>query len=649
MVRYLNHVFLQLAFWLFVLGHPLALKSQEQQRYTGSFKINSYQGDAEYGYRLIQGDTLLDGSFHMQSSNLDALLKDGDETFVFDGSFKEGEADGFWRFEFGSYTTDGNTQLVDGQYRLNINGTRFEAYGIVNQGKPNGQWIIMVNELVNSSLQSNLFRSVISFEKGVPQQNVRIENENGTLVGRFLRNGLAHDVWSRYDKENTNISESWVFDEGLLIRKTYEDEEGSTETAVFSESRIETKIAPLNKAYLNLLDIISGETPQAAKNDMASLLEENYAYYQKITDVLSYLGKSSFMPEFRVKVPQLTKDSTEIEKLDLVVELYDKAALPSEALLNNTQLQIIGRSDAEVDFLYQTLQKIDSDFLQPLKQLKEYHESGITGYMTTELLLQRLFPNGRPSTSIVVELERDGVVSTQTYTGPDAQAYDFEASTLLVLEDMARYAQTSAVSIAEVLNKKLASEQKQQELVELEKGLIAQIKQLNQQIDSVGRQLPNNVDKALQAIKKFAENELQAYTAIEDGDTKKKRGSELLQCLKELNQLATTIANLPNEQQLLKEKYQDAVWNPFMATIMDEAVKKRIMNAYENVLIPDLLRSVQSEISCDNASEYNQLLVRIHERMYELRDENTTKLERKLKRERNPQVVLGLFNIQTDQ
>ncbi|TAI47333.1 hypothetical protein [Flagellimonas allohymeniacidonis] len=648
MVRYLTHVFFQFVFWVFILGHPLVLKSQEQQRYTGSFEIGSYQGDADYAYRLFEADTLLEGPFHMQSSNLDALLKDGDETFVFDGSFKDGEADGFWRFEFGSYTTDGNTRLVDGQYRLNINGTRFEAYGVINQGKPNGQWIFMVNELVNSSLQSNLFRSVISFEKGVPQRNVRIENEKSTLVGRFLRNGLAHDVWSRYDKENTNTSESWVFDEGLLNQITYEDEEGSTETAVFTESQLETKIVALNKAYLNLLNLMGDATVnERAENDIAFLLLQNHGYYQKITDILSHLGKTSFMPEFRVKVPQITKDSAEIISLDTIVDLYAKATLASELLLNNTQLQIIARSDTEVDFLYKALQKIDSDFLQPLKQLKEYHESGITGYLTTELLLQRLFPNGRPTANITVEIEKDGVLSAQTFTGPDAKTYNFESSTVTALEHMARYAQTSADSIASILNKKLASEQKQQELVELERGLIAQIKQLNLVIDSVGSNLPNEVSKTLAAIKKFGENKLQAYTAIQDNDTKVARGTELAECLKELNRLAIVIAGLPEEQRQLKEKYQDAVWNPFMATIMDEAVKKRIMSAYENVLIPYLLLSIQSELSCDNTPQFNKLLEQIHMRMYELRDENTTKLERKLKRERDPQIVLGLFNIQS--
>ena len=81
---------------------------------------------------------------------------------------------------------------------------------------------------------------------------------------------------------------------------------------------------------------------------------------------------------------------------------------------------------------------------------------------------------------------------------------------------------------------------------------------------------------------------------------------------------------------------------------MDEEVKKRITTAYRKKVVPYLLDQVNNKLSCDNATKFIQLFEQLDKRMVEMRDENTAKLERKLRREQDPEAILELFQIQSN-
>ena len=110
-------------------------------------------------------------------------------------------------------------------------------------------------------------------------------------------------------------------------------------------------------------------------------------------------------------------------------------------------------------------------------------------------------------------------------------------------------------------------------------------------------------------------------------------------------ELTTTVSLTTKRQKEIKALYIDAVWNPFTSTVMNEDVKPRIITAYKNVLIPYLLDEVEHNLSCKKVSQLSKLYNGVYDRMLELREEETNKLERKLRKEKDPIVVLDLFTI----
>ncbi|UJH67341.1 hypothetical protein [Allomuricauda sp. SCSIO 65647] len=640
-----SYLLVKQLFVLCTLISSTAVLRGQNLNYEGPYKAGIYKGDASFEYNLVDGDTLLNGKFTMQRSDLDSLLEGADYAFFFDGAFEKGYPEGFWRFELGKYRSDGETRIVDGQYRVNVNGVKREAYGIIRKGRPDGQWIFMVNQIKNSALDKTRFRSVFSFEDGVPQKSFRIENDSSTLVGRFLRNGFAHDVWTLYSKMDANTSENWHFIEGRLAKIEMETD-GQVETiAIYDGGSDQSKAVTLDARFIALVQLrLKRENSNGFVGGMSRLLNENTENYQQIDTILSELGKSSFVPQLKVTAPYFPLDSLETARLDSIVNWFKKSEAITRSLLNDPQLNILKRSDDEVDFKYEVVKTISEEFLMPLKQLVEYRRQGVLEFAARDELLAGLWPVGKPSATIEVEINTTG--EKRTYTGPEGTDLDFDDyKGLESVHKLAQYAYLSLESIASTLKDKLANEKRQQTFIALEKQMIAQADSLGKQVDSVQDKIAKPSSEALVAIKKRAEDELANYSQIEATDAKLVFAQNLISCLTALNDLAKSITALPMRNETIQEVYSDAVWNPFTATIMNEDVKKRITAAYRDILVPDFLNRVQTAVSCDNARELHLLFENSYQRILELRNEETSKLERKLKREKNPEIIIQLFNI----
>jgi glutamyl-tRNA reductase len=89
------------------------------------------------------------------------------------------------------------------------------------------------------------------------------------------------------------------------------------------------------------------------------------------------------------------------------------------------------------------------------------------------------------------------------------------------------------------------------------------------------------------------------------------------------------------------------VWNPFTATIMSDQIKGRLTEAYDGLLIPSILTRIKTGLACAQVAEVHSILDQLYAKMKTLRKQNTSKLERKLRRENDPNTALELFGIST--
>ncbi len=638
----------RLSFFLVLMAcmSSAVLIGQQRERYTGPLQVGDYLGEAEYYYLLAQGDTILDGPFSLQRSNLAALLEKGDASFVFRGGFRSGYPQGAWIFQFGEFQSDSQTQVVDYQYTLNVSGIQTDARGTLQMGKPQGDWKFTTSEVKGSLVVKTLFDSEINFEQGIPQQSFKIADTSNTLVGRFLRDGVAHDVWELYSEGAAETTESWQFSEGVLTKIQGRFPEKDRSFRILDPSMKNAKIILLDERYLQILRLwlVPKDTIALSKSAVADLLTQNAKYYQKIDDILSQLGTSEFQPEFKVKVPYYPLDTLERRQLDTLKVHFNNAQQLGASLLDNTQLNILKRSDEEAHFLYQVVEAFSEQFLTPLEQLVRYDSQEVIAHVSRDKLINALWPSGKPSATIRVNtgLEKDTI---RNYNGPKNGELVWEQNSFEALRQLAEYAALSLDAINRALGDKLVREQRQQEIVRLEEQLLSRSDSINRFLRSAEQELPEVYRNAVQNIKTVVEAQLSEYSSRRELSQKADFGNQLLQCLGTMDTLAKQVVALPQRVQGIEEAYQDAVWNPFTATIMNERIKKRITNAYRKVIVPYMLNQITTTLDCENAQPLSELLENTYQKMLALKEEETRKLERKLKKTQDPIEILTLFNL----
>ncbi|MEL6305181.1 MAG: hypothetical protein AAFQ20_10360 [Bacteroidota bacterium] len=617
----------------------------QTQLFSGNLTAGGYTGTAEYPFIIVDGDSIPNGSFLMYKSNVNALLQEKDSFFSFSGAFDNGFPTGFWKFQFGEFSSNQASQVVGYQYRINVSGVQHDAFGNLSQGKPDGDWTYKIAEVDNSEVSKVLFQSQISYDKGVPQKSFRIENDSSSLVGRFLRNGFAHDVWVVYSDTESEPAENWFFTNGLLEKIEKTTSEGNQTFPLFDATlKRDTQIV-LDQRYLRVLEwYLSAQDSDFNPEEMVMyrLLEQNAAQYASIDQFFNDLGRSEFMPRFKVKVPYYPLDSLEDKQLQETKTSFEAANEISASLLGNPQLDLLIRSNPEAQYYHNVVEKLQQDFLEPLASFLKFEQQQILTFLPPDELYGQIWPNGLPEKQIQLEGQSQEYASWAFETDV---AYGQEPNNLSNLANMANYVNQGLSSVSEKLTEWLREEMKQQQFLELDKELVEETKKLEQRVDSLKSTASLRMVNALNGVLSTKEQSLKAYAQMEASDEKLEYGKTVLACLKDLNQLALALGNLPSQQQAIAEKYQDAVWNPFTATIMDEEVKKRITAAYRNVIVPFALEKVAAPVSCDQALDIVKLLEDTQTRLFELRDESTSKLERKLRKEQDPETVLALLGI----
>ncbi|WP_289039155.1 hypothetical protein [uncultured Zobellia sp.] len=626
------------------LGFLYQSYGQEKQQYSGPLQVGGYEGKANYSYVVQEQDTLYNGTFQLQSSNLGALVEKEDTSFLIDGNFDKGTPNGPWHFQFGEFQTESESQLVGYEYRVLISGRQEESKGKLVNGKPNDKWTYEVNQIKSSEVEKTLFKSVINFKNGIPQQSFQIENDSTVLIGRFLRNGLAHDEWTSYAANAIDDTENWIFEEGVLKEIVTVTDGLTNRIPVFGTDKT-YKVVALNPGYLELLKAtISSNVSVDFSGGVSELLSKNNGYYKKLNDILNEMGPASVAPNFKVKVPFYALDSLQMKTINQIVRDYKAAQAISDTLLNNSHLNIVRRSDADAQYRYEVVKKINVDFLQPLSTFVKYKEEDILEYMELPKLMQQLWPSGKPNTKI--EVVMDTAQNLRTFVLANTGEFNFNGNSTKTVSAIAEYAKLSLQELMESLSDRLTNEARLQALNGLEKDLIAANDSLVQKIDSLQPELTLDYKAPLKNLKNLADGLLGDYALLKNPEKKLAFGNKLKVCLAELHELTGVLGDLPHTSLEIEELYQDAIWNPFMATVMQEGVKKRITSAYNEILIPHFLEEATAA-NCEKVKPLTEQITHTIKRMVKLREGDTKKLERKLRKEKNPQEVMKLLHEQS--
>ncbi len=624
--------------------------AQDKLHFVGPMQVAMLEGEADFWYKRVANDTVLEGTFLLRHADPKALLAKGDRHFYVKGAFRENMPEGQWSFRFGNFQAQNAARVKDYRYLVEANGIQHEAKGGLRNGHPQGQWTQTVSRIEDALTQEVLFKSSIRFDKGIPQMSFRIENGKSTLLGRFLRDGLAHDVWELYSGAALEATEKWYFDAGMLKYIVVQDNNKVDTLQVSTEAPATTDIIYLDQRYLDLLKLalpMSDSSMSKAGQDMSQLLEENSDYYQKIDTILKDLGNASFRPSFKVKVPHYPLSDTERSDLDSTEVLYGKSKEIATSLLTNTSLNILKLSDPEASYLYAVINRISKDWLHPLKNILLHKERDLLEYIPRAKLLPTLQQGNTTFPHLSIDYIGPKGRDTVEFTAPGTRK-DKRKQGIALAHQLAHCSFHSLDSIAQQLNSRLIQQEREQALVALEEKLIAYMADFEGLIDSLNEVSSKLTQVRLLPLKANIDGRLGQYSAMEDLSEKPESARLLIACFEPMSDLALSLSKLPDFLETMYEAYTEQVWNPFTLTLMGEEVKKRIPSAYKEIILPYLLEETQAGLTCERAAELVSMIEKTHGRILRMKKEDTARIERKLKKTEDPQLILQLFGIEVN-
>lgn len=586
--------------------------------YRGAYRLLDFNGTAEYAYRTRGRDTLREGPFRMQASNLDSLLAGKTGYFSAAGTYDDDRPAGDWQLAFGEYRISGSAEVVDYQYRLDVDGTLQEASGAVERGRPTGEWINLIRKIEDSAPTEQVFRSAFTFAEGTAEQSFRLEAENASLLGRFKRDGLAHDAWTVY--ADLAEAESWAFTDGWLEKVTVATEDGPRAVEVLGPPTGRTTRINLDARYLAFLRAwqeMNGRPAAFVDGPGGNLLGVNAGHYREIGEVMAALGAENFTPEFGVVVPHHPLAAAERRQLDSVQLALARIDTLSGALVNNFFSPVAEQTDPEVAALRAELRYATDTLLAPVRRLESAYAGGLLSHLPRDRYLAALWEDAAVPASVD---PADGLAAVEQLTG---------------------YARTRVDSVRARISERLYTRERRNVLTALEDQLMYDVNLLDSLVNA--RRADVSEEYGLDNVRQTAARALQDYGELDDFVARQDRAEELIGCVRELDALAITAAELPAREREIKDLYTDEVWNNFTATVMEDRVKRRLINAYEDDIVPYLKERLSAPLACPDVRQLNTQINDLHQRMRELRTADTDDLEDEIRDTDDPRAMIQLI------
>jgi len=632
---------------LMLLTFQESLMAQRLLRYQGPYQLKNYSGEAKFDYKLVKKDTVFNGPFKFQQDQLKLALGETSGHFSVKGSMQANVPEAEWQFAFGNFATEKEIEKIGYTYRLKLNGEEQNAQGKFAKGSPDGEWVQVVKKIEGAVITDTLFYSQFEFDEGVPQRSFEMNNGNGLLAGRFLEDGLAHDDWELYTLKSLEAAEIWSFSNGRLTQIAKPDNPTASKLSIYPNKLNNPEWVKLDSAYLNIIEfliLLSKNDTTDYRSGLSDLLAENEGYYQKINQLLNNLGQANFTPNIKVKVEQYSLTEEETAKLDSLSGVYSAVKTAITDLNKNTQINILKLANEEVLFETTALNYYEEEYLAPLGKIISAYNKGLLNYVPRENIASKLLPLNQLYSVEQVSYELNDTIVTRALnellTTNKKEANDFA-----LFFNYADQVINNIKKLQSLLNQRLEKQERQQILMQLEEALMQTVNGLNQKLDSLKSSSEAREQKVLTAAKINIKKTLSEYSRMEEDFEKPAKAKLLTECFSKTADFAMNIAQIPVYEREISKLYTDDVFNPFTSTVMSEQVKKKLTNAYKEVLIPFFLKKLEEPLSCESIAQYDRALSTLHQKMKDLRNTDTDKLERKIKNQDTAKEMLATLGI----
>lgn len=627
--------------------------SQETLEYNGTYTLSQQlEGRAAYTYILKNGDKLKDGSFLFTLNLEDSIDVEYKEKYQLKGKYKDDQKVDDWEFLFSSLRPEDDEYIEDYYIKETATGEVFRINSNFKNGLPDGQWKTLAINIENSVATDTFYYSSAEFQEGSFINNIQVQNKTHQLVGEIDKNSFLHGEWIVFHNDSSNtIIEYRKYDEGILLSHNIEIDNSKYNLMYTGIGDVDndedlTEI-PIDDTYFEILKFaglgaiepssISKEVLHNIQKSTQNLISDAFNNFSKFNGYTIWDSNNEFkLPKARVKkYPFNDEDKAAIDESKKIIE---ETKSYFDNFLNVAQVEISKNGNDTIAKYYEVYTHYKKAFSEIKTTFTELQKPALE-FLNRSSIIPKIFEGTTYPNEITYEInDKQSEVS-----------YDFPKS-LIAEETTINSIFSQLKSIKGDLKRIDAKVQPILKKEEQRADLANDEKELVEKRDSIIDKFSNKSDlnefqkKVSTEVVSYVEREFKFY-AQQSLDKRVETLSYTLDCFDQFLELYDQLEKAPKHVEEIKESYTRTVWNPFTMTDMDEIVKERVFSAYQDYLLVYFTDELEKHINCDDVENKMLDLFGLFKRMKELREQDTSELEREIKRESDPEKLIQAFQL----
>ena len=636
--------------------------AQEKAAYKGEYVLtnDSVPGSSTFSYLIENGDTIIDGNFLYDRISLHAFQgKKKVISIHLTGDMERSRKAGLWNYTRKTLQSGSLLRVTEYDVSYPGNGTTHEISGKFKKNKADGYWKFISRNIHHGEPVDTIKYGEIFFKNGLATEKIKLASPSIVLYGQYDQYGFSDGVWTfEYGENSESInSETRHYENGWL--KNHEIEmydktinvqhawmESSDSTAIPDTLSIGKKyfdILRLSKnIHLNKISNTESEDVLAVGDKSSEFLFETMSEFTRDgnIDIWSSVGETGTEMNFgTVLVNKYPYNEDELALKQQMLQTIENLENQIYIFFGNKFVEIGKHLYEELGRHYQSFE-VFRNVLPVYKEINLIVANEALEYLPREEVYPYLIPEVTYPDSIHFEFN-DEIIQLLSHFPPklvqETMSYELLYAHFKALEKMV---DTLSSESAKFLDKT----RRQSALSDLEAEMSRKRDVVLNKFYGEEEDFNSYHKDASEYVIAFAEQIFKEYIRM-DVEVKKEQIDDRIACFEDLIALYEVMTRIPRKLDRIDELYTRTVWNAFLMVDMDERVKERVYNAVISYVFPFVIENLHKQLECDKIQESTHYLENLYNRMIYLRDRDTREIERSLRRERDPEVILEIIGL----
>jgi len=634
---------------LFLIFTTFHAYGQQRERYEGEYTFNNQEGNATFTfYENREGEIVIDGNFSFVRKMIDTLDRTLLSKLNVDGIYRQNQKHGRWRYDQEEHQVQ-LRNVIDFEVITDLESEDYELSAQYAEGQLEGVWEYKENKFERGRVEPLFRANPINFSAG---------KITGPISFEQFGDYLTYNITGRLDPQGVMIGE-WVFTymrDTVFVRETRRYENGFLLglRVVDDETREVINEVIFYEVIQNLDRLNQGEAVEFSIAEARFPLTFNVGYRQSFEEIQVQQRGNEFLRHVLSRILQYEKDyvdrdgaltqypihtrrfeypisKEDQQNIDEIEESFEVLQTEVNRFANMNALAINRYREDSLAFAYEYFQR-KQERLDRVDTLVQILTSDEIRYIDQDVFVREGIDF--LSAFDTIRYEFDDEVRTRELNYED-DIVEGRSLTENVLSYIRR-----EQSIVSQFTAYITSELQQLEQTDDLATMEARILQNKAEVDSIYLSHVTITNRDLEMFASVYENILQRqfnelsrrYSERDTYIERVEQGEVILDLISEMREQFDRLAAVFPTMEDLDETYMEETFNPFTYSRYKVRVKERLFDNGGLVLFEHYLSQLKNEQNYAMIKEHLDSIEALQERLYELRDVDTRRIERRLGR-----------------